>query len=141
VTEYIANITHSFSVYNTGYNCQNTPSITGSVHYLNLPNVREAIHAANKTWESCNSTILDALSAELVTPPAYGILPDLLERGLCVHVYSGDQDFLLNHIGTELIIQNMTWYVPFFGVCLVQSQTGVPLTSMDDIDSSLARLP
>ncbi|KAI9874851.1 MAG: hypothetical protein M1830_009184 [Pleopsidium flavum] len=98
-----------FSVYNTAYNCQNTPTDTAFVNYLNLPSVRTAIHAANKTWASCNNTILDALSTELVTPPAYSILPYLLNRGLCVHVYSGDQDFLLNHIGTELIIQNMTW--------------------------------
>lgn len=26
-----------------------------------------------------------------------------------MHVYSGENDFLLNHFGTELVLQNMTW--------------------------------
>lgn len=102
-------ITHSFSAYNIDWNCNNTPNDTNIVNYLNLPSVRAAIHAANKTWETCNSTILNTLSQEFVTPPAYQILLDLLGRGVLVHLYSGDRDMLLNHIGTELVIQNMTW--------------------------------
>ena len=27
-----------------------------------------------------------------------------------MHLYSGDYDFLLNHLGSELTIQNMTWF-------------------------------
>lgn len=102
-------MTNSFSAYNILWNCKNTPSDANIVHYLNLPTVRKAIHAANKTWETCNSTILSTLSQEFVTPPAYHILPHLLSRGVLMHLYSGDQDMLLNHIGTELVIQNMTW--------------------------------
>jgi carboxypeptidase D len=102
-------VTHSFSVYNIMWNCNNTPSDTNIVDYLNLPRVRTAIHAANKTWQNCNRTILDTLSQEFVMPPAYRILPDLLDRGLRVHLYSGDQDMLLSHVGAELVIQNMTW--------------------------------
>jgi carboxypeptidase C (cathepsin A) len=31
------------------------------------------------------------------------------EHNISVHVYSGDNDLLLNHLGTELVLQNMTW--------------------------------
>lgn len=105
----------SFSVYNIAATCPSAnPNTTfPATTYLNLPAVRTAIHAANKTWEVCNATILDTLSSELVMPPAYNILPRLLGKGVCVHLYSGDQDFLLDHIGTELVVQNMTWYVIF----------------------------
>ncbi|MCJ1364715.1 hypothetical protein MMC16_003831 [Acarospora aff. strigata] len=98
-----------FSVYNIAYNCQNFPNTTNFAEYLNLPGVRKAIHAANKTWEGCNSTILNTLTQEPVMPAAYSILPALLNRGIPVHLYSGELDMLLNHVGTELVIQNMTW--------------------------------
>ena len=50
-----------------------------------------------------------SLSEEFVAPPAYSIMPAILDAGISIHIYSGDRDFLFNHIGTELIIQNMTW--------------------------------
>lgn len=38
-------------------------------------------------------------------------MPTILEQGLPVHIYSGDWDFLLNHWGSEVAVQNMTWWV------------------------------
>ncbi|OJJ87043.1 putative serine carboxypeptidase [Aspergillus glaucus CBS 516.65] len=35
--------------------------------------------------------------------------PILANGSTAVHVYSGENDFLLNHFGTELVLQNMTW--------------------------------
>jgi len=47
-------------------------------------------------------------------------MPTILEQGLPVHIYSGDWDFLLNHWGSEVAVQNMTWWVlagfPSFGM-------------------------
>lgn len=98
-----------FSPYNIAYNCTNTPNPTAYTNYLNDPTVRSAIHAPNKTFAPCNSTVFDTLSAEMVEPPAYNIMPALLAANISIHIYSGDYDFLLNHYGTELAIQNMTW--------------------------------
>lgn len=98
-----------FSPYNIAYNCTNAPDTTSFVNYFNSPDVRKAIHAPNKTFADCNSTILNTLFAELVKPPAYNIMPALLAANISIHIYSGDYDFLLNHYGTELAIQNMTW--------------------------------
>ena len=99
----------SFDVYNIGHNCRTQTHIEGIVAYFNGPAVRTAIHAPNKTVVACNQTILETLSPEEIEAPAHAIIPSILEQGIAVHIYSGDYDFLLNHIGTELVIQNMTW--------------------------------
>ena len=36
-------------------------------------------------------------------------MPAIIDAGIQIHTYSGDNDFLLNYWGTELVIQNMTW--------------------------------
>ena len=92
-----------FSVYNIEYNCDNAPDTIDFVNWLNLPAVREAIHAPNKTYEDCNSTVFDTLAVEHVEPPAYKIMPAILEAGVPIHLYSGDYDFLLSHIGSVSI--------------------------------------
>lgn len=99
----------SWNVYNIGYRCENAPIVDRFIDYFNQPSVRTAIHAPNKTFDVCNSTILQALEQEHVQPAAYSILPAILEQGISVHIYNGERDFLINHIGAELIIQNMTW--------------------------------
>ena len=77
------------------------PDTTDFVNYLNLPTVRQAIHAPDKTYADCNSTILDTLALEYVEPPAYWIMPAILKAGIGIHVYSGDYDFLVNHLGVS----------------------------------------
>ncbi|KAL4888994.1 Alpha/Beta hydrolase protein [Aspergillus ambiguus] len=66
----------------------------------------------DETYSPCNNnnilaTLLQAAPPE---PPAYTVLPALITtHNISVHVYSGEYDMLLNHIGTELVLQNMTW--------------------------------
>jgi len=107
--DYLANNRPCFSPYNVKYECVNAPDATDFVNYLNLPAVRRAIHAPNKTYEDCNATVYRPLVQELIEPPAYKIMPAILEAGIKIHIYSGNDDLLLNHFGTELSIQNMTW--------------------------------
>lgn len=116
----------SFNPYNIHYTCATTPDTTSFVdyvsppfslhpykppnpHQLNLPAIKHAIHAPVKPFRLCNNTVLSTLLQELVTPPAYSIMPAILKQGLPVHIYSGDWDFLLNHWGSEMAVQNMTW--------------------------------
>lgn len=49
------------------------------------------------------------LESEYVQPPTYSILPEILAAGIEVHMFSGDLDFIIDHFGTEYVIQNMTW--------------------------------
>ncbi|MCJ1369448.1 hypothetical protein MMC20_000659 [Loxospora ochrophaea] len=108
-TNYLLTKYPCFSPYNILYNCTSTPSAAPPTTYLNLPALRTAIHAPNKTFILCNATIEKTLEAQSVVPPAYSILPNLLDQGLKVHLYSGDLDLLVNYLGTEAVLQNMTW--------------------------------
>lgn len=112
----------SFSPYNIAYDCTNAPDTTAFVNYLNLPTVREAIHAPNKLYADCNSTIQEILSQEYVEPPAYSIMLAILEAGVPIHIYAGDNDYFLNHLGARLAIQNMTWK----GLQGLQEEPGQP---------------
>ncbi|PYI34880.1 putative serine carboxypeptidase [Aspergillus indologenus CBS 114.80] len=65
-----------------------------------------------KPYLPCNDTIrtLVLQDGQLPQPPADTILPDLITtHHIALHVYAGDSDFLLNHYGIELALQNMTW--------------------------------
>lgn len=96
-------------MYNIDYDCGNTPSTAEFEAYFNQPSVQEVIHVSPQNFVACNDSIMASLSQEFVTPPAYSIMPAILDAGVSIHIYSGDRDFLFNHIGTELTIQNMTW--------------------------------
>ncbi|KAI9851107.1 MAG: hypothetical protein M1824_002839, partial [Vezdaea acicularis] len=110
--DYLYTVQPCFSQYNIKYNCDNAgvnEDLTDFTDYLNQPALQAAIHV-NKTFEDCNQTVQYLLGepGNVPPPPAYDILPRLL-RSVQVHLYSGDLDILLNHLGTELVIQNMTW--------------------------------
>ena len=102
---------YSSDVYNINHNCRTRTHTEGIIAYFNKPAVKAAIHAPNKTIVACNETVLRTLSPEDIGAPAHSIIPKILEQGIAVHIYSGDYDLLLNHIGTALVIQNMTWYI------------------------------
>ncbi|KAI9848190.1 MAG: hypothetical protein M1837_000864 [Sclerophora amabilis] len=105
---YLHTIDPCFNNYNINYTCTTAPNATNFSGWYNRPDVREAIHAKNKTFEVCSTTVLETLAREIVVPPTDNILPRILQK-MPVHIYSGTYDFQVNHIGTELAIQNMTW--------------------------------
>lgn len=102
-----------FNAYSINVDCSNPLySDDAFTAHLNMPAVKAAIHApAELSYMQCNSTLQAELTAhtQRSVPPAYFILPSLLAGGIKVHLWSGTADYILNHIGTELAIQNMTW--------------------------------
>jgi len=42
------------------------------------------------------------------SPPSISLLPKLLES-IPVLLFSGDQDFICNHVGTERLIEALEW--------------------------------
>lgn len=104
-----SNISASFNIYNVDYGCEDTVPTAEFEAYFNQPSVQHAIHASPTKFGACNGSLLALLPEESVPPPAYSIMPAILDAGVSIHLYSGDRDFLFNHIGTELMIQNMTW--------------------------------
>lgn len=96
--------------YNIDIGCANTYNANaGFTAYLNLPAVQKAVHLPHTVdYSTCNYEAFNDFNRN-VEPPAYFILPSFVAKGIKVHIYNGALDFLLPHIGTDLVIQNMTW--------------------------------
>ncbi|KAF8977297.1 Cell death protease [Entomortierella lignicola] len=77
--------------------------------YLSRRDVREALHATSVIgdWQECNMRVNSALRFD-DSQPSVTLLPDVLEK-IEVMLYSGEQDLICNHIGTEYLISNLTW--------------------------------
>ncbi|KAF3491879.1 carboxypeptidase cpdS [Arthroderma uncinatum] len=106
-----------FSVYNINYDC-NTHNPTPALEtYFSRADVQAALNLMRPMdkltpFKSCNRDILATLMAPAnrPIPPSYNIIPDLLTtHKLPVHIYQGRLDLLINHVGVEITIQNMTW--------------------------------
>ena len=88
------------------------PTLQPTYTYLARPDVREALHvdSINKpeAWVECNNRVGSALrdrdGAASVT-----LLPGILEAGVQVMLFAGDQDLICNHIGVERIPENLQW--------------------------------
>ncbi|CAG8627233.1 6064_t:CDS:10 [Acaulospora morrowiae] len=77
--------------------------------YLRRADVVGAIHAdAQKIgWVECNTGVSRGFTNDLSTP-AVQLLPSILKQ-IDVLLYSGDQDLICNHNGTEDMIAELTW--------------------------------
>ncbi|KAK2850753.1 hypothetical protein FQN49_005353 [Arthroderma sp. PD_2] len=106
-----------FSVYNVNYDCSTlnpTPTLEAYFSRADVQIALNLMHRMDKLrpFKSCNRDILEKLMApsNRPTPPSYSIIPDLLTtHKLPIHIYQGRLDLLINHIGVEITIQNMTW--------------------------------
>lgn len=86
------------------------PDLKQLTPYLRRDDVLEALHINpdKKTgWMECNGQVTGAFSAR-DSKPSKALLPGLLEK-LPIILFSGDKDFICNHIGTENIIENLEW--------------------------------
>ena len=72
--------------------------------------VVSAIHATAKAeaWTECSSMVSQSFYTK-TSPASVTLLPGLLERGVRVMLFSGDQDFICNYMGTESLIGGLTW--------------------------------
>ncbi|KAJ5711565.1 Peptidase S10 serine carboxypeptidase, partial [Penicillium malachiteum] len=102
-----------FSIYDLTHNCSTINPIPLLEKYFSQKDVQSALHISGSgTYTACNDTILATLEgASLsVEPPEYEILPSLVtNHSVSLHIYNGELDMLINHVGTELSLQNMTW--------------------------------
>lgn len=78
--------------------------------YLNRADVRKSIHAtsAQHRFTECADPPFNALSHQ----DGKGVtneLSEILNKGLRVFVYSGQFDIICNHLGVELMLQELTW--------------------------------
>lgn len=118
--DYLYTKNNCFSQYDISDGCDKTSSFPILAKYFGRADVQSALNIPPKSTDSpthysaCNNAILAALAlsktSTIPKSPTFFILPSILNSGsTVVHVYSGENDFLLNHFGTELVLQNMTW--------------------------------
>lgn len=86
------------------------PDLPDVTKYLRRRDVTDALHISSaKTtgWKECNGAVGSAFRAHN-SDPAIELLPDLLKETNIV-LFSGAEDLICNHIGTEELIKDMTW--------------------------------
>ncbi|KAF8959451.1 alpha/beta-hydrolase [Flammula alnicola] len=77
--------------------------------YFNRTDVKKAIHAPlNVDWEEC-SNINVFPNGDNSLPPAFTVLPNVIEKNQRTVIVHGLADFILIAEGTRIAIQNMTW--------------------------------
>lgn len=120
--------TYSFDVYRIS-DALNPPVPSNTTLYLNDPKVRAALHAPDHRWQQSRPY---PFSGSYVDPSA---APDTflseLSKNVSMVFFSGNDDALVAHRGTELTIQNMT----FGGI---QGFTARPSTPFSDTDGNFA---
>ncbi|CAF1187966.1 unnamed protein product [Adineta ricciae] len=77
--------------------------------YLQRKDVMSRIHVDDWTvrWVPCAEIVRFKFTA-IHSKPSITLLPDLL-RQIPILLYSGEYDLISNHMGTELMIDTMTW--------------------------------
>lgn len=86
------------------------PDLKDVTPYLRRKDVLEALHidAGKRTgWTECNGAVGGAFRAAN-SKPAIQLLPNLIAEVPTV-LFSGAEDLICNHIGTEELISNMEW--------------------------------
>lgn len=86
------------------------PDLAHVTPYLRQDDVKKALHVNpdKKTgWVECNNFVGNAFKAQN-SRPSVELLPDLLEQ-VPIVLFSGEQDLICNHIGTEELINNLEW--------------------------------
>ncbi|CAG8078309.1 unnamed protein product [Penicillium olsonii] len=101
-----------YDVYDISHDCSSISPLPLLAEYFSRTDVQAALHVPhNGPYSACNSTILGTLlAAPSPVPPEYFIMPDLVtNHNISLHMFSGEWDMLINHLGAELSLQNMTW--------------------------------
>jgi carboxypeptidase D len=86
------------------------PDLENVTPYLRRKDVVEALHVSpGKTagWTECNGAVGGAFTASN-SKPSISFLPEVIEQVPTI-LFSGAEDLICNHIGTEELIHNMQW--------------------------------
>jgi carboxypeptidase D len=87
------------------------PDLTDVTPYLRRQDVITALHVnpdKRTGWTECTGAVSSAFRASHSTP-SIDLLPGLLEAGIPTLLFSGAEDLICNHLGTEAFLANMAW--------------------------------
>jgi len=78
--------------------------------YFNRTEVKQAIHAPlDVNWEECSNINVFVKGNDESLPPAFTVLPSVIEKNNRTVIVHGLADFILLASGTRIVLQNMTW--------------------------------
>lgn len=86
------------------------PDLPDVYEFLRRPDVVTALHANKKetAWVECDGKV----SAELHmknSPAAVALLPHILDSGVKIMMFAGEEDLICNYKGIERSIANLNW--------------------------------
>ncbi|KAI5301331.1 Cell death protease [Ascosphaera pollenicola] len=87
------------------------PDLEYLTPYLRREDVKKALHinADKKTgWEECSGSVSKQLQNRN-SKPAVQLLPSIIDAGVPLLLFSGADDMICNHIGTEDMLANLQW--------------------------------
>lgn len=86
------------------------PDLAYITPYLRRADVRTALHVpkAASSWSECRGTIGAGLEARK-SLPSITLFKSILERGVPMMLFHGDQDLICNHVGGERLIEKLEW--------------------------------
>lgn len=87
------------------------PDLDAVTPYLRRKDVTDAIHINSDKrtgWKECTGAVSSAFRVAH-SKPAVQFLPEILESGVRILLFSGAKDYICNHIGTEDLISNLKW--------------------------------
>eukprot|EP00029_Vermamoeba_vermiformis_P007661 TRINITY_DN3376_c0_g1_i1.p1 TRINITY_DN3376_c0_g1~~TRINITY_DN3376_c0_g1_i1.p1 ORF type:complete len:514 (+),score=23.84 TRINITY_DN3376_c0_g1_i1:103-1644(+) len=102
---------YDIRIYLDNCNDMNWPNGVGRIRqYLNRKDVRDAIHAQHDP--SCFEDCSDAVGNQLYGDnnlASIDVLVGLLNSNIRVLLYNGQFDYICNHLGTEMALDNLNW--------------------------------
>lgn len=89
------------------------PNVQSWPLYFDRSDVKAALHASpNKTWEECTSVnVFESAPGgkDKSLPPAFTVLPSVIEKSERTVIIHGLADYVLIAEGARIVLQNMTW--------------------------------
>ncbi|UNI20710.1 Carboxypeptidase D [Purpureocillium takamizusanense] len=86
------------------------PDLSSVTPYLRRTDVTRALHVnsqRNTGWQECSGAVTAAFKTQK-SRPSIELLPNLMKE-VPVLLFSGSEDLICNHYGTEELIDNMEW--------------------------------
>jgi carboxypeptidase C (cathepsin A) len=87
---------------------QNPYDFTAMDDFFNDPQVIREI-GAKKSWVGVNVTVWQHLAPVDFLHSFQALIPTILEQGIKVLIYAGDQDYICNWLGVQAWTNNMEW--------------------------------
>ena len=76
--------------------------------FLNLPAVRAALGVGTRAWEMCSAKVFADMQGDWMRN-LEPVVPPMLEAGLRIMVYAGEDDFICNWLGNHRWVRAMEW--------------------------------